>query len=294
MRAFFLGLILIYLPLSGYAEASRCSDIFTGRVVVRGRPRLTDQTINKIFITQEGIGQHYAKVKMAEKTGVPLDHILQLGPKTELKKSELEKIRQYAEESIAEEVFPAVLSPEGKVYIVDGHHNLYMAVLAGMDLNTSHVKLRIVRDYTNKTMEFFVEDLVTQHLVYDKSKTLLTRPKTIVEVEDNIERSLMGLAFLRIADEYEIPFKGTNFVPFVQFYLGDLITSKKLFVFNEDYSHDNIKALSKVIINHPVLLKFLSDSLAKGASPKVIAFLKERQELLRQESQNDSSAGDKK
>jgi hypothetical protein len=257
MRAFFLGLILIYLPVSGYAEASRCRDLFSRSVVVRGRPRLTDQTINKIFITQEGIGQHYAKVKMAEKTDIPFDHILQLGPKTDLKKSELEKIKKYAEESIAEEIFPAVLSPEGKVYIVDGHHNLYMAVLAGMDLNTSHVKLRIVRDYTGRTMDFFVEDLVAQHLVYDKSKTLLTKPRLITEVEDNVERSLIGLAFLRIASKYEIPFKGTNFVPFVQFYLGDLINSKKLYTFNKDYSNDNVKDLSKLILNHPDLLQEL-------------------------------------
>lgn len=273
LRMFILGFYLLSFPLSAYSGAESCIDLFDARVIVRGRPRMVQTTVNQVFITQESIGLYYARVKMAEKTDVDLEDIIKLNSLNPKAKA---KIKEYAQDSLHEEVFPAVLSPDGKVFIVDGHHNLYMAVLAGLDLSTASIQLRIIRDYTGKSEEFFMDDLIKNHLVYGDAKSLLQHPQHIDSVKNSPERSLVGLAFMRIARKYDIPFKGAFFKPFVQFDLADIIRKKRLFSFHDDYSNDNIKALASIIVHHHDLLKFLIDSLNSDAPDKTKEFLNDQ------------------
>lgn len=274
MNSFIFTLLLLTLPFTSVA-INDSADLYTIR-----KENMVTQNIDQVFITQESIGLYYAKVKMAEKTGIALDEILHLDS-GHLSQKQLEKIQDYAHKSILEEEFPAILSPKGQLFIVDGHHNLYMAVLAKLNLSKSQVHLKILQDYKGTTEVFFINDLIQKHLVYSKSeKSLLSQPRTIDSVGDNVERSLTGLAFMRISDKYQIPFKGTCFKPFVQFDLADLLRTQNLFEFNEDYSQENIKKVAKAILNNKAPLEFLIGSLTNKAPQKVIDFLADQKKQL--------------
>lgn len=276
MYSFLLHIALLSLPLSSASEGN-CIDFFQARTI---KHQHTVQTIDKVFVTQESIGLYYAKVKMAERTDLDLDEIIARSVRN-LTQKKREKIQSYAEESLHEEAFPAVLSPEGKIFIIDGHHNLYMAVLASLNLGKAKVSLKIIRDYTGLSNDYFINDLIDNHLVYGSSqKKLLSHPKTIDSVGDSIERSLIGLAFLRIAKKYDIPFKGSHFRPFVQFDLANLIRTQKIFDLKEDYSDDNIKKLAKVILNNKFTLHLLMESLNDKAPQKIVDLLDEQEKQL--------------
>lgn len=231
------------------------------------------QTVDQVFTTQNGIGRYYARVKIFKRAGIEkaIDD-------KNLDKKDLKKLREYIEK-LFDDRLPAVISPDGKTFIIDGHHDLYGAVLAELDFHETKVKLEIVKDYSeeNFSQEDFVKDMIDRE--WADKEALTGPPKLISDIANDVERSLSGLALFEIAKEYEIPFIGKNFIPRVQFELMDLVREKKLFDFDGNLTKKNINAFANLIISHKIILEFWIKSLKPEAPKSLAQFLEKQLEL---------------
>jgi hypothetical protein len=257
---------LNWTPLA-QAEAPLCLDLFRMHSSFN-----LNKKADRIYTTQSAIGRVYAETKLLEKSGFG-----RYASVHDLSGKDLKSLEKYVDD-LLQEGLPAVLSPHGEIFIIDGHHDLYALVLLGKPLNSEKVKLDIVKDYQE---EGFSEDQFHQDLIdreWADAESVQKTPKLIDQLSDSPERSLAGLSFLSIAQKFSIPMVGKHFIPRVQFKLIDEIKKLNLYAFDNQLDQNHIEKFSEVILTQPSILQFLIDSLNPDSSKKLRKFLIEKQQ----------------
>jgi hypothetical protein len=262
---FFISLLLSWTWPS-HADGRACLDLFRQQEhfkVVR--------TADEIFTTQSAIGRAYAEVKLLKKAQLSSYEKI-----SQIKKSkDFKKLEKYVKELMTSPL-PAVLSPNGEAFIIDGHHDLYALVLMNDRLSDFEVALEVVKDYRSGGLseENFYQDLLRRGWM-DPDVTLKNH-KTISELQDSPDRSLVGFSFSAISENFAVPMSGKHFVPRIQFKVADLARQENLFDFDHNLDNTHINAFTDLILTNSRILQFLVDSLNPDAAKKLRKFLNEK------------------
>ena len=126
-------------------------------------------------------------------------------------------------------------------------------------------------------------------------RNALENPRRLNELDDNPQRSLMGLVFLYIEQtqgafavttvkknkilvkqKSNVPFKGKYFFPRIQFRLIEALEKQRLISENPSLDFNDVQSMSQVILRNPATLKILVDSLRPDAPVELVLFLKMR------------------
>jgi len=259
-------LLLLGLQACPAVAANSCLVLFLAH-----RQNTIEATYDKAYASQEVLGTDYAWIKALTDAG--LDISLKLGELTPKQSKTLV-------ESLLEEIktkLPVVIAPDGKMFILDGHHDLYLAHLLNIKASDIPIEFSVVKDYstTGISMAEFKAEAQAHGWFYGSVDKIVDNAKKPNQLIDSPARSQVGLAFLLMREHYDIPMKGKHFSPFVQFYLIELMTQNKLFVFEKDYSNAKISELVALMLSNKLVLQRLVNDLKPNAPKKLREFLEE-------------------
>jgi hypothetical protein len=262
----FVITLLLSWTWPSHADGRACLDLF------RHQERFkVVRTADEIFTTQAAIGRAYAEFKLLKKAQLSSYEKISQIKKTK----DLRKLEKYVKE-LMEKPLPAVLSPEGEIFIIDGHHDLYALVIMNYRLSDFQVAVDVIKDYQTEGMseENFYQDLLTRGWM--DPDVVLKNHKTISELEDSPDRSLVGFSFSRISENFSVPMSGKHFIPRIQFKVADLARQENLFDFDHNINTSHIDAFTNLILTNTHILRFLENSLNPDASKKLRKFLNEK------------------
>lgn len=258
---------------SAHARGLSCSDLFfIQRVQEKG---------HHVFSSQTSVGKAYAEIKLLKKAGFRQHRNLD-----ELPFETLQKVIEYFKIMVTQEI-PAVVSPSGKLFIIDANHDIFGAVLLGLEMKSLRLNLVIQKDYqkTNYSEEAFIADMVAKGW---GEREALESPHTVDQLSDNPRRSLMGLVFSHIEESQgffinhkgnpksNVPFQGKHFSPRIQFRLIDILARQGILPESPSLAPEFVKHIAEVILNNPATLRLLMDSLQPQAPAELVLFLKLR------------------
>lgn len=269
MRLIVLLLLTAFSPLS-YGESTLCMSIFStenARFYNYLADGKIETTADKVYGSQDGIGHVYALYKTFKDAKIDVTKTI-----SDLTKKE----RQNLIDSLLHEVknLPAVISPTGRIFIVDGHHDFFVLSKVVSDLSKVSIKLKIVADYsqTGITQTQFKAELVNNGWIYGNVDKIVDQPLKVQDMPNHVERSQMGLALLTIAETYDVPLKGKYFSPYLQFRLVDFLKSLGVYKFSGT-DKNTIDALVKLILSHKDAITFLLTNLKADAPKELRDFL---------------------
>lgn len=127
-------------------------------------------------------------------------------------KIEKEWAQNELDEFLEEEANPAVISPEGKLHIIDGHHFHYALATANIPNERKRSYIDVIADFRSRSKKEFREYMIENKYVYLKSSTFKDicfdeLPKSFTALEDNPYRSLSWIAKERDCfDKTKTPF----------------------------------------------------------------------------------------
>lgn len=181
---------------------------------------------------------------------------------------------EYLRDFLISKPFPAVIMPDGLIYITDGHHRAMALGLAEesgfIRRNSAPPHLRIERNYLAEGISFedAAADLHRQNKVYfvkavrDRiAQGELTPgqaiqshlPKSVEALRDNPLRSFMGKLF------NELGFESDHFVNFIEFYTIDKLIERGIeFPANASEISPALRdQIKRMLLADPVMLEFL-------------------------------------
>lgn len=134
-------------------------------------------------------------------------------------KIEKEWAQAELDEYLIEERNPAIISPDGYFYIIDGHHHNYSIATANIPKGMKKSFLKIKADFRGSSHAEFVEYMKDNAYTYLKDENFKDidfsqLPKSIEALKDNPHRSLAWI--VRERDCY----KKTK-TPFAEFFWGE-------------------------------------------------------------------------
>jgi len=300
-----VAMVFFFLVISTVSPADTvsCLSLFSTNSVkaFENLDRLS-MTGNKVFASQSSVGQTYARLKafrdarvyarrkVFEKMGVDLvTDVPSLAQVREAEKSlrdisfdpsqslsdlspkEIEILTASLLEQLAE--LPIVIAPNGDVFLVDGHHD-YWTLGQIANLKKISLKFTVLMDYSDSPVSLaqFKQDAIQNNWLYGDPDAIIDHPLKIKNLPDNVERSQVGLAFLLAADTFDVPFKGKNFTPFVQFRLIQLMQQEGLYDF-QGTDDATIARLMKTILGTSSTVSFLFHNLQPDGSKKLYNLL---------------------
>lgn len=139
-------------------------------------------------------------------------------------KIEKEWAQNELDEYLEEEANPAVISPDNKLYIIDGHHFHYALATANIPKSKKRSYIDVIADFRAQSQEEFREYMIKNQYVYLKDKNFKdicfdSLPKSFPELADNPYRSLSWIAKERDC------FEKTK-TPFAEFLWGKFFKDK--------------------------------------------------------------------
>lgn len=246
------------------AQARACKTLFNKRI---------STSYSHIYAGQEQVGKDYAVYKELRDAGLnPLLTLDQLSNKQ--KKMLVKSLNKDLAEAI-----PAVRDPSGRIFLLDGHHKIYLATRLFSPLSQIQIELDLIYDATQTRISWkkFVDRAIDQHWFYaPTAAAILANPQQVHQLRNSVERSMLGLFFISIEDRYSVPMKGKYFAPFVQFYLADLIRQKGLYTFPSQKDYDEILPLRKMLLAQRDVLEFLLGDLKADAPSSLREFLEDQ------------------
>lgn len=266
---FFLLLLMGLLSQSSFASRPACVDIFALK------PQRARVSLDTIFVSQAAIGHQYALFKAFTEAGISTKKNL-----ADLSRKELSRLRKSVLSEIKERL-PAVIAPDGKIFILDGHHDLYMLHLLGVPLRKVEIELDVIRDFrwSGLTLENFIQQAREQQWFHGPLESLITRPRGIESLQDSPARSAMGLVFLEIEKQFDVAMKGKHFRQFIQFRAVEVLRDANLWPSKDIYSQDDVLQLTQIVLFHRPTLLFLLENLRSTAPKKLSEFLQEQVEI---------------
>lgn len=241
---------------------------------------IVDGSYYDIYGGQSSIGKEYALAKALH--DAKIDYTI---PFEQLTPDQIRKLKKYILKEL-EEPIPAVRSPSGKIFLRDRHHSVYIAYLAfGDEIDSVNFKFNFLYDSkkTEISEDEFIELAIQSKWFYEPtSRYVLEQPLNIHELENNVERSLLGLFFMSIEDEYDIPMRGKYFKTFIQFYLADFIRENRIMVLPSKVDFKDIENLREQLLRSKAVLDFLIDHLIESSKKdKLEKFLKKRKSKIK-------------
>ncbi len=232
--------------------------------------KLMETPYSNDYAGQGEVGKEYAVYKEMLLAKMPPNFSVD-----KLSKSEKQKLLKSVYKDFEKNPLPAVRDPQGRIFLLDGHHGVYVATLLQPEKSKIFIKIRLVYDAynTSLSMNDFIATATTQNWFYGDENSILTQPLQVHELKNSVERSMMGMLFLYILDTYDVPMKGKHFTPFVQFYLIDLIKQEGLFTFPETFQNSQVPRLANVLMSTPDVLIFWLNHLRPTAPEKLRKFL---------------------
>lgn len=124
------------------------------------------------------------------------------------------------EKYLMEKITPAVIGPEGKIYIIDHHHHARSLI----NLNKPEIILDILEDYSSLPVTEFIEIMTKNKYLnlYDeqgKIKNFSELPTNLIEMKHDYFRSLAW------AVREKNGFKKVDEIPFFEFRWGEFFRS---------------------------------------------------------------------
>ncbi len=141
-------------------------------------------------------------------------------------KIEKEWAQDELEKYLQQESNPAVISPEGKLHIIDGHHFHYALATANIPKDRKHSYIDVIADFRSRSQAQFREFMIRNKYVYLKDAEFNDLPfdklpKSFLALSDNPYRSLSWIAKERGC------FEKTK-TPFAEFLWGKFFKDKGL------------------------------------------------------------------
>ncbi|MBF0298086.1 MAG: ParB/Srx family N-terminal domain-containing protein [Oligoflexia bacterium] len=173
---------------------------------------------------------------------------------------------QEFQNSLYKKDFPAIIAPNGEIYISDGHHRMIVATLRNFEekaKNGYKIKVKITDNFLNKTWSDFVQQMIYKNKIYFDNKTIKEINKNITafkkeisltkkhssnwkkakeeEIWYGIFKNKIPSSFLDLPDnplrsligdvlyELKITTTGPNFKNYSEFRLAEIIDDKLLF-----------------------------------------------------------------
>jgi hypothetical protein len=260
-----LSFLTLILFLTYPVLANQCREIFLFQSTV-----ISEFPMNSINVGQASVGYEYAFYKALRDA--------QMDVTADVKKL-TSKNKKLLVQSLLEELsfpVPVMIAPNGRVFSVDGHHDMFALAFMLGKKNKVKIRINILRDFSkeNITDEDFRKIVEKNGWIYSKSiDDILDKPRSIFELTDSVERSVVGMAFIRIAKIERVPMKGKHFVPFIQFLIADYLTQNQHFLFQKQYSEKDVDTVVNLIQKDNDLRKFLREHLVKDAPIELSTFL---------------------
>lgn len=261
MKVAKLFLLLVFVFIAWPCHAKLCRYFFSSTVKA---------PYELIFGGQDSVGNAYALYK--ELRDANLNPRLKLQDLTDKQKKVLMKSLL----NDLNEPIPAVRDPSGRFFLLDGHHTIYLAAQLFARMSDIPIQLQLIYDaqLTGITWKEFVDLSIQEHWFYiPTAEAVITKPLQIHQLQNNIERSLLGLFFISIEDKYNVPMKGKHFKPFIQFYLADLIRQNGIVALPSKVDFDDMPMIRKTLLANPTVVDFLIEQLKPEAPNKLRDFL---------------------
>lgn len=264
---FILPLWLVMFFFSFQAFANQCRELFSFT------PREVDEfPISQIFAGQNSVGFEYAHYKALRDAGLSVDKDW-----TTLSKKEKSKISQSILKELQSAV-PVIVDPQGRVFAVDQHHDMYALLSVLGAKGDPVVPMRILRDFSveNISMTEFKDFAKRNGWIYEKNiEEVVDTPIAIRNLKNSVERSVVGMAFIQISKNEGINLKGKFFAPFVQFLIADFIKENGLLVFSTSYSQKDVDQVVNLITKNKPLRRFIELHLNDDAPKELSKFLED-------------------
>ncbi len=181
----------------------------------------------------------------------------------------------------------AIRDVEGKIRLIDDHHKFYaLSAFQGFRSKPFKLYFRLIQDYTLinpvsgrfwTSQEMITDLLEKNHLVLLNTHNTITEvfmefPTHISEMPDLPTRSLMSF----LLSSFELPLKGSDFKPMIQFLLAQKMNSEDIEPFvGEPFNERNIFRLRDEVKKSRSIIEFLMNNLSSDRSTK-------RQEAVRE------------
>ncbi len=258
-----LMLVATNIFCSSSASALQCRELFASK------QQILSVNYDQVYGGQTLIGKAYSVFKALRDAG--------LNPFSKLK-SLSKKERTTLENSVFADLkdpIPAVRDPMGRIFLLDGHHTVFIATILVGNIKDLRIKVVLVYDAlaTNIPWDPFVDLSMQNNWFYaPTAKTILENPLRIHELANSVERSMLGLFFISIEDTFKVPMKGKHFNPFIQFYLADLIRTEQIFTFSPDVNFYSVVELQATLLGNRNVIEFLKSQLRPEAPAELKAF----------------------
>lgn len=255
----FLKSFLLSLLFATSAQALTCHVLFSKKAI-ETVPYL------QVYAGQEHVGQDYAIFKELRDAGLNPQI-----PLYQLSKQDRAQLIASVQRNLTESI-PAVRDPQGRLFLLDGHHTLYVATRLFQNLSLIKIQVEIIFDATKTEMSWqdFSQKAIAEHWFYTNSaKSILENPRHVHELSNSVERSMLGFFFISIEDKYQVPMKGKYFKPFIQFYLADFIKDHDIYIFSTMVDLNEVAKLRKILLKNPLVVEFLISQLRPDA-PKLL------------------------
>lgn len=259
----FFGLQL----LAVFGHASQCRDIF-----IYPTQKGDQFPINNLFAGQSTVGYDYAYFKALRDAGVDAH-----AKWKDLKPKQRKKMEEALERELSSGV-PVIIDPQGRVFSVDQHHDMFALLALTGNKKSLQIPLEILRDFSKEdiTFERFKEIVRRNGWIYEKNiDDVLHNPLRIHQLTNSVERSVVGMAFAEVSLRAGIPLKGKHFSPFVQFLLADFMQSQGLIHFGKEFRRDDVERVTELILNNPSIRRFLAARLKDDIPKRLEKFLED-------------------
>ena len=160
---------------------------------------------------------------------------------------------------------PVIIDPSGRYFAVDGHHDIFVLAKC-LKPRRRDCPSRSGMSATPIRRGDFLREVRENGWLYGKTiRRVLDRPIPITELVDSVERSVTGLAFIRVAKSEEVPMKGKHFSPFIQFLLADYLRQRNLIVFSPEFRPEVVDTVVELIQHDRGVRRFLRGHLRESA-----------------------------
>lgn len=240
-------IILISSPSYG---AKLCHQVFKA---------ITLEKASKIGFSQNFIGHEWALKKTQQ--------IVQEFDSWSSKKGN-DGRENFIREITQEKPLLAIRDIDGNLRLIDGHHRFFAISKFIRGKDDYKVHIRIVKDYsitnpaTGKkwSTSHMMRDLIRRNYVFILGKRkpsysdLKKLPDFVETIMDLPERSIIGMVF----QVFEMPLKGSDFTPMIQFLLSVKLSSLGVNVITEKpYSSKNIERIKNEILASKKIIRYM-------------------------------------
>lgn len=252
MKTLLALLFVVSIPLSAQAYL-RCNHVFDNYQMYKS---------SNLFFSQNFIGKAWAKKKLRD-----LKNEFRTWKKANPKGSK----EEFVAEKTKAKPLEAYYDINGALRLNDRHHSLYVYTifLAGKSF---HSRVKVVKDYrlhnpetgVKWTAEQMMADIQKNHyanfdtLMKPTFEDLINLPQYITSLPDSPLRSEVSFMLAN----FEVPMKGSDFTPTIQFTIGLMMLGRGIEPFMyRPHSQKNIDHLTKEFLSRKRLVLFLLNNL---------------------------------